>query len=121
MGARIFECNLEKLTNDSVRLYWDQLGMAIDAPTQTEAIFQISPTAKQSGYGSGFKRVTSLSDNEKADVLKGRRIFFRAERVSAKGHRGTFWRVTKTSERKIFPRVPTPDEVIALRSSTGLV
>ena len=35
MGARIFECNLEKLTNDTVRLYWDQLGMAIDAPTRT--------------------------------------------------------------------------------------
>ncbi len=25
MSARIFECNLEKITNDTVRMYWDEL------------------------------------------------------------------------------------------------
>ena len=87
----------------------------------TQLTFQISSTAKQSGYGSGFKIVNFLTPEERASVFGGIRIFFRVERVSAKGPSGTFWRVTKLCGRAVCPRVPTFAEVAFLRSETGIV
>lgn len=37
MSARIVERNLEKLTNESVQLYWNQLGQAINKVSQALA------------------------------------------------------------------------------------
>lgn len=81
---------------------------------------QISSTARQSGYGSGMHRVASLTAEERHAVVCGKRVFYRAERVSGKGPNGTFWRVAKVSGREICPRVPTSDEVASLRANTGL-
>jgi hypothetical protein len=79
----------------------------------------ISKTAKQSGYGSDrYKRVTLLTPDERANVLSDKRIFFVAEKISAKGTQGTFWRVAKKCGMAIGPRVPTPEEVAQLRAMT---
>ena len=90
--------------------------MKPETPTQ----MQFSNTARQSGYGSDrYKNVTFLTSEERAKVKAGERIFFRAERLSAKGSSGTFWRVAKVCGQSIGPRVPTPEEVAVLRSTTG--
>jgi hypothetical protein len=87
---------------------------------ETPSTFQISYTARQSGYGCDrYKHVTFLTPEERTKVFCGERIYFRAARVSAKGPSGTFWRVAKVCGPYIGPRVPTPDEVAALRSTTG--
>lgn len=81
---------------------------------------QISYTARQYGYGCDqYKKVTFLTPEERTKVFTGERIFFRAERVSAKGPAGTFWRVATVCGSAIGARVPTEQEVAALRSTTG--
>ena len=89
-------------------------------PNEIQPIMQISYTAHQSGYGSDrYKNVTFLTPEERARVFLGERIFFRAARVSARGPAGTFWRVAKVCGQAIGPRVPTLEEVAALRSTRG--
>jgi hypothetical protein len=82
----------------------------------------ISTTAKQSGYGSErYKTVTFLTPDERANVRANKRVFFMAERISANGPKGTFWRVAKNCGKAIGPRVPTPEEVAQLRAMTKTV
>jgi hypothetical protein len=79
-------------------------------------------TAKQSGYGNDrYKNVTFLTPNERANVLADKKVFFRAARISAKGPKGTFWRVATKCGNAIGPRVPTPEEVAQLRAMTKTV
>lgn len=85
--------------------------------------YRIASTAQQSGYGSSsrFKTVTGLSTEECDAVQEGKRIFFRAARVSGKGPKGTFWRVATVCVKAIGLRVPTPEEVVGLRAQTHLL
>jgi hypothetical protein len=91
--------------------------------TTTPAAFCISATGKQHGYGCDrYKSVTCLTADEKARAAAGERVFFRAGRRShATSPAGTFWRVVKVWAGEYYPRVPTKDEVAALRAATGRV
>ena len=82
----------------------------------------VSSTAQQSGYGSDqYKRVTFLTPLEREQVKSGERIFFLAQRISAKGPNGTYWRVAKVFGASIGPRVPSLEEIALLRQRTGKV
>ena len=82
----------------------------------------VSNTAQQSGYGSDrYKRVTFLTPEERERVKSGERIFFLAQRISAKGPNGTYWRVAKVFGASIGPRVPSLEETAILRKRTGKV
>lgn len=82
----------------------------------------ISATARQSGYGTDqYKKVTFLTPDERTRVQAGERVFFKAERLSAKGPAGTYWRVAKPCGAAIGPRVPKVEEVAQLRRATGIV
>lgn len=90
--------------------------------THTTPALRISLTAQQYGYGTDrYKTITRLSTEERAAVLAGERIFLRAARASAKGPKGTFWRVATKCGAAIGPRVPAPDELALLRTITGLL
>ncbi|WP_144264421.1 hypothetical protein [Polaromonas sp. C04] len=96
---------------------------ATHTPTNgSTAALKISSTAQQSGYGSDrYKRVTFMTTEERAMVRTGTRVFLRADRISARGPKGTKWRVAVRCENGFYPRVPTPEEIASLRASTGLV
>jgi hypothetical protein len=82
----------------------------------------ISYTGRQNGFGCDrYKTVNGLSQDEKTRAQAGERVFFRAARRSHKtSPHGTFWRVAKPNgARRYYPRVPTLDEISALRSATG--
>jgi hypothetical protein len=82
----------------------------------------VSNTAQQSGYGCDrYKRVTFLTPDERERVKSGEQIFFLAQRISAKGPNGTFWRVAKVFGASIGPRVPSLEEIALLRQRTGKV
>ena len=95
----------------------------MNAPTDSKDVLTISSTASQVGYGSdGYKRVKGLTDEERQQVKSDHRVFFRAERPSQKGPAGTLWRYAISgSGTAMYPRVPSDDEVAALRAATGLV
>lgn len=89
---------------------------------QTSAPIYISETAFQVGYGSDrYKRVAGLTAAEKVMVKAGTTVFFQAERLSARGPSGTYWRMAKQCGRTIGPRVPTEDVVSRLRAEFGLL
>lgn len=97
--------------------------MAIEqSREQTSAPIYVSETACQIGYGSDrYKRVAGLTATEKALVKAGTIVFFRAERLSARGPSGTYWRMAKQCGRAIGPRVPSADDVSRLRAQFGLL
>jgi hypothetical protein len=82
----------------------------------------ISNTAEQRGYGTDqYKKVAFLTADERVRVKSGERVFFTAARISARGPAGTFWRVAIVCGSAIGPRVPTSDEVMWLRTKSGVV
>ncbi len=86
----------------------------------SDTTIYVSTTARQSGYGTDrYKRVTFLTPDERARVKSGERIFFLAERISAKGPKGTYWRVAEVCGASIGPRVPSLDEIALLRQRMG--
>jgi hypothetical protein len=81
----------------------------------------ISKTAQQSGYGTDrYKKVVFLTADERVRVKSGEMVFFTAARLSARGPAGTFWRVATVCGLAIGPRVPKTDEVMWLRTKTGV-
>ena len=81
----------------------------------------ISTTAAQDGYGSGQHRVRGLTADERQRAMAAERIFYRAERKSHVGPKGTFWRVVRPDGGKMYPRVPTQREIELLRAETGVI
>jgi hypothetical protein len=94
-----------------------------NGPTLTD--YLISTTGRQSGYGSEsiYKTVCGLTQNEMETVRMGTMVYFRADRGSLGGTKGTFWRKVlflKGGKGTFAPRVPSQTEVEMLRKKTGL-
>lgn len=86
----------------------------------TTTPLRISATGSQRGFGTDrYKFVDGLTADERAAALAGERVYFRAARLS-RGRTGTNWRVVYAPGSGVYPRVPTPAEVEALRTATGL-
>lgn len=81
----------------------------------------ISRSAYQVGFGTDkFKSVQGLTPDERAQAFAGKQVFFRSARLS-RGKTGTAWRVALAYPSGcIYPRVPSADDVAALRAATGL-
>lgn len=85
----------------------------------TTTTITVSATATQDGYGAGMHRVVGLTAEERRRAMAGERVFYRAARASQKGPSGTYWRVVKADGSKMYPRVPTLQEIGVLRATTG--
>jgi hypothetical protein len=85
----------------------------------------ISTTGRQNGYGSetSYKTVRGLTPEELEAAKMGTAVYFRAERGSLGGTKGTFWRKVlfiKGGKGTAAPRVPSAEDVEMLRKKTGL-